>query len=278
MPDLHSNHSDPSLTSEKIDLSNCDREPIHLLSTIQPIGFLVAASADWIIIRLSANSPDWLGQPVDALLGSSLRTLFSAEALHTLRNRLAVLRGDDAVERAFALRLMEGGPAFDVAIHLSAGQIVLECEPSERDGDMSAGPLVRSLIARLQPTEAMGDFYREAARLLRALTGFDRVMVYKFTGDGSGEVVADATKPGIPSFLGLRYPASDIPKQARALYERNWLRIIADTSSEGVPIVPQLGPEGEPLDLSMLGWTAPRHLVPRSGCRHPNLKDRPHEP
>jgi light-regulated signal transduction histidine kinase (bacteriophytochrome)/CheY-like chemotaxis protein len=262
MPDLHSNYSDPSLTGETIDLSNCDREPIHLLSTIQPIGFLVAASADWIITRLSANAPDWLGQPVDALLGSSLRTLFSAEALHTLRNRQAVLRGDDAVERAFALRLMEGGPAFDVAIHLSAGQIVLECEPSERDGDMSAGTLVRSLIARLQPTEAIGDFYREAARLLRALTGFDRVMVYKFTGDGSGEVVADATKPGIPSFLGLRYPASDIPKQARALYERNWLRIVADTSSEGVPIVPQLGPEGEPLDLSMstLRAVSPIHL------------------
>ena len=262
MPDLHSNYSDPSLTSERIDLSSCDREPIHLLSTIQPIGFLVAASADWIITRLSANAPDWLGQPVDALLGSSLRSLFSAEALHTLRNRLAVLRGDDAVERAFALRLMEGGPAFDVAVHLSAGQIVLECEPSETDGDMNAGTVVRSLIARLQPTEAIGDFYREAARLLRALTGFDRVMVYKFTGDGSGEVVADATKPGVPSFLGLRYPASDIPKQARALYERNWLRIIADTSSEGVPIVPQLGPEGEPLDLSMstLRAVSPIHL------------------
>lgn len=259
MPQRHSN---PSLTGEEIDLSNCDREPIHLLSVIQPIGFLIAASADWIITRLSANAPDWLGQPVDALLGSSLRTLFSADALHTLRNRLAVLRGDDAVERAFALQLTEGGPAFDVAIHLSGGKIVLECEPSEKEGDMNAGTLVRSLIARLQTKEVIGDFYREAARLLRAMTGFDRVMVYKFAGDESGEVVADATKPGIPSFLGLHYPASDIPKQARALYERNWLRIIADTSSEGVPIVPQLDPEGETLDLSMstLRAVSPIHL------------------
>ncbi len=254
--------SDPGPTDEKIDLSNCDREQIHLVSAIQPIGFLVAASADSIITRLSANAPDWLGQPVDALLGSSLRTVFSAEALHKLRNRLAGLRGDDAVERAFAIRLIEGGPAFDVAIHLSADTIVLECEPSENDGDMNAGTLVRSLISRLQTKEVISDFYREAARLLRALTGFDRVMVYRFAVDGSGEVVADATRPGVPSFLGLHYPASDIPKQARALYERNWLRIIADTSSESVPIVPQLGPEGEMLDLSMSTMRAvsPIHL------------------
>ncbi len=255
-------HSDPSLTGETIELSNCDREPIHLLSTIQPIGFLVAASADWVIARLSANAPDWLGQSVDALLGSSLRTLFSAAALHALRNRLAVLRGDDASERAFGLHLFDIGPAFDVAIHLSAGKIVLECEPSDRDGDMNAATLVRSLISRLQTTEAISDFHREAARLLRGLTGFDRVMVYKFAADGSGEVVAEATRPGIPSFLGLHYPASDIPKQSRALSERNWLRIIADISSVGVPIVPQLGPEGDPLDLSMstLRAASPIHL------------------
>jgi light-regulated signal transduction histidine kinase (bacteriophytochrome)/CheY-like chemotaxis protein len=255
-------YSDASLASETIDLSNCDREPIHLLSTIQPIGFLVAASSDWIITRLSANAPTWLGQPVDVLLGSTLRALFTPEALHTLRNRLTVLRGDDAVERAFGLHLIKGQPPFDVAVHLSAGKIVLECEPSEPDHDMNAGTLVRSLVSRLQTTEAIGDFYRESARLLRALCGFDRVMVYKFNHDNSGEVVADATRVGTPSFLGLHYPASDIPKQARALYERNWLRIIADTSSEGVSIIPQLSPEGELLDLSMstLRSVSPIHL------------------
>jgi len=188
-------HSDPSLAAEQIDLSNCDREPIHLLSTIQPIGFLVAASSDWIITRLSANAPGWLGQPVDALLGSSLRALITPDALHTLRNRLAVLRGDDAVERAFGLRLLAHGPSFDVAIHLAGGKIILECEPSEAEGDIQAASLVRSLIARLQNTAEIGSFYREAARLLRALTGFDRVMVYRFNPDESGEVVVDATRP-----------------------------------------------------------------------------------
>jgi light-regulated signal transduction histidine kinase (bacteriophytochrome) len=254
--------SDPKLAAEQIDLSNCDREPIHLLSTIQPIGFLIAASTDWIITRLSANAPGWLGQPVEALLGSSLRALISPDALHTIRNRLAVLRGDDAVERAFGLRLFSHGPTFDLAIHLAGGKIILECEPTEAEGDIQATSLVRSLIARLQNTDEISSFYREAARLLRAMTGFDRVMVYRFNPDESGEVVADATRPGVPSFLGLHYPASDIPKQARALYERNWLRIIADTASEGVPVLPQLSPEGEALDLSMstLRAVSPIHL------------------
>ncbi len=255
-------NSDPSLASEQIDLTNCDREPIHLLSTIQSIGFLIAASSDWIITRLSDNAPDWLGQPVDALLGSSLRAVVTPEALHTIRNRLAVLRGNDAVERAFGLRLLADGPAFDVAIHLVDGKIILECEPSEAEGDIQAATLVRSLIARLQNATEISGFYREAARLLRALTGFDRVMVYRFNPDESGEVIADATRPGVPSFLGLHYPASDIPKQARALYERNWLRIIADTAAEGVAVVPQLSPEGEALDLSMstLRAVSPIHL------------------
>ncbi len=254
--------NDVRIADEPIDLGNCDRETIHLQSTIQPIGFLITASSDWIVTRLSANAPLWLGQPVDALLGSSLRSLITPDALHVLRNRLAVLRGDDSVERAFGLELLRGRPAFDVAVHLSHGKIILECEPSEAESEVQATTLVRSLIARLQTAEAIESFYREAARLLRALTGFDRVMVYRFNADESGEVVAHATSPGTQSFLGLHYPASDIPKQARALYERNWLRIIADVGAEGVPVVPQLSPEGEPLDLSMstLRAVSPIHL------------------
>ena len=255
-------HAGAGLPDTVVDLSNCDREPIHILSNVQPFGFLVATSSDWVIAQLSANAPAWLGQTLDALLGSSLRALIEPEALHTLRNRLAVLRGEDAVERAFSVRLIKDGPLFDISLYLSAGKIVLECEPSEEDAGFEAGSIVQALIARLQKTGDFEAFYREAARLLRALTGFDRVMVYRFKQDGSGEVVADATRSGVPSFLGLHYPASDIPKQARALYERNLLRLIADVAAEPSPLVPQLGPDGEPLDMSMsvLRSVSPIHL------------------
>eukprot|EP01030_Chromulinospumella_sphaerica_P028273 gene28273-28599_t len=87
-------------------------------------------------------------------------------------------------------------------------------------------------------------------------------MVYRFAPDGSGEVVGEACKPGIGTFFGLRYPASDIPQQARELYRRNLLRVIADVDAEPVPIVPQLDPSGRPLDLSlsMLRSVSPIHI------------------
>jgi light-regulated signal transduction histidine kinase (bacteriophytochrome) len=97
----------------------------------------------------------------------------------------------------------------------------------------------------------MTAFYNEGARQVRALTGFDRVMVYRFARDGSGEVVAESAKPGIGSFLGLHYPPSDIPAQARELYKRNLLRIITDVDADPVPVIPQLDENREPLDLSI---------------------------
>ncbi len=97
---------------------------------------------------------------------------------------------------------------------------------------------------------------------MRALTGFDRVMVYRFDPDGSGEVIAESARSSLDPYLGLHYPASDIPKQARALYERNWLRIIADVDAAPVPVLPARDPHGRLLDLSMssLRTVSPIHL------------------
>src|SRR5262249_4980448 len=94
-------------------------------------------------------------------------------------------------------------------------------------------------------------YFRVGARQLRALTGFDRVMVYRFANDGSGEVVGEAAAEGIGSFLGLHYPSSDIPQQARQLYLRTPFRIIADIEAEPVPILPKRDETGEPIDLSL---------------------------
>lgn len=118
------------------------------------------------------------------------------------------------------------------------------------------------MMSRLDHTETLEAFFREGARQARALTGFDRVMVYRFDEGGSGEVVAEAARAGIGSFLGLHYPASDIPVQARALYLRNLFRIIADVDAVAVPILPQLDEHGRPLDLSMsvLRSVSPIHI------------------
>ena len=250
-----------SQPTPEIDLSSCDREPIHILGAVQPFGFLIGLSADWIVTRASDNVAVWLERSVDALLGLPLDTVLDREAAHAIRGHLQTLRGPDAVDRVFGLRLVPGGVPFDVALHISGDTIVIEAEPSATE-HLSAGNLVRSMVSRLQQTVGFDPLCREAARQMRALTGFDRVMVYRFAEDFSGEVVAESVRSGLDPYLGLHYPASDIPKQARALYERNWLRIIADVDASAAAVLPQRDPDGQPLDLSLstLRTVSPIHL------------------
>lgn len=244
-----------------VDLTNCDREPIHILGAIQPIGFLIALTADWLVTRASANVEAFIGEAAEALLGRPLDDIFSKKAVHDLRNRAAILRGPDAVERLFDAELIEGRPRFDVAIHFSHGQVVIEAEPSSGEHGDATG-MVRSMITRLDQAADFPAFFREGARQVRALLGYDRVMVYRFAADGAGEVVAEAVRAGIGKFMGLRYPASDIPAQARELYKRNLLRLITDVSATPVPIKPERDETGQPLDLSLsvLRSVSPIHI------------------
>lgn len=246
---------------EAVNLTNCDREPIHILGAIQPIGFLLALSIDWIVERASANLPEFLGMTADQAIGQPLDALLSRDAVHGMRNRVAMLLGGDAVERIFGCSIHPDLKPFDIALHISGSQIVVEAEPASGEhGD--ATNTVRSMVARIDRAEKFEAFFNEGARLVRALTSFDRVMVYRFAADDSGEVVAEACRSGIGSFKGLHYPASDIPVQARALYRRNLLRVIASIDAVPVPIVPQLDAAGKPLDLSLsiLRSVSPIHI------------------
>ena len=232
----------------QVDLTSCDREPIHQIGAIQPVGFLIAISFDWLISRISANATDFLGGSVQTLLGTPLRDVFVTEAVHAIRNRLTMLRDADAVERIFAMQFQNGGGLFDASIHISGATIIIEAEPSQSPGDLNAGAMVRSMMSRMQ---GQTNLAREAVRLVQSVTGFDRVMIYWFHPDDSGEVIAERTRVGLEPFLGLRYPAEDIPRQARALLIRNPVRLLADVEALPSLLVPQLDAMREPLDLSM---------------------------
>jgi light-regulated signal transduction histidine kinase (bacteriophytochrome)/CheY-like chemotaxis protein len=244
-----------------VDLTNCDREPIHELGAVQPFGFLLALSTDWLIRRVSANADRFFGIAAEDLLGTSAIEILGEHAVHTLRNRLAMLRGPDAVERVFGLPVANGN-SFDFALHMLDDMVIVEGEESESEPPADAGSAIRAMMARLDATGDDASFFREGARQVRALTGFDRVMVYRFDTDGSGLVAAEAARPGIGSFLDLRYPASDIPQQARKLYLRTPFRIIADVDDVPVPILPQRDERGAPLDLSLsvLRAVSPIHV------------------
>jgi light-regulated signal transduction histidine kinase (bacteriophytochrome)/CheY-like chemotaxis protein len=246
----------------QVDLTNCDREPIHIPGSVQPFGFLIALLPDFSVGIASDNIGRFLGREPAEVLGRPASDFIFDAAIAAIRARVDFLAGPDAVERMFGVVLQEGGAPFDVAIHFSGAYLVIEAEPSVAEPGVNSGELVRLMLARVRKTAGVVELAQEAARQVRILTGFDRVMVYRFHPDGSGEVIAEAAALGLESFLGLHYPASDIPRQARVLYQRNWLRIIADINARPVRLTSTAAHNAAMLDLSMsvLRSVSPIHI------------------
>lgn len=235
-------------TTAQVDLTNCDREPIHIPGSIQPHGCLLACDVSArVVLRHSANAQTLLGVEGD-LNGRLLDEILDPEAVHTIRNALA--RSSEASRSAllFALKL-RGGRCFDVAVHMFKSTAIIEFEPAQTD---VAQPLelARTMIGRISAISSVDRLVRVTSRLIQGMFNYDRVMVYQFAQDGSGEVVSEAKRGDLESFLGQHFPATDIPQQARQLYLRNTIRIISDANFERIPVVPVLDPSGEPLDLS----------------------------
>ena len=247
---------------QQVNLSNCDREPIHQLGMIQNFGALIAVNSDWFVAHRSTNLEDILGEGRTIDIGDKLTGLFGRNALERLRSATANLAIDDQVERLFALALFDDGELFDCALHTSGGNTVIEIE-RHVDGDLDRQlAILRPIMSRLEKQEDVQSLADEAARQLRHSLQIDRVMVYRFRDDLSGEVIAEAAREDLEKFHGLRYPKSDIPNQARALYVRNRFRIIADVEAEPVAIEPGVSLDGDPLDLSMstLRAVSPIHI------------------
>ncbi len=244
-----------------MDLTTCDREPIHILGAIQSFGFLLSVNADWIVTRASENTHSHIGLDPGQLVGQLAERCIHKDVLHDIRGRLQLAGAPGVVERLFGQRLSLGGRLFDIALHQSGLETIMEFEPADAQ-EPAALLTLRTVFNSLERRVNQRDLCRDAARKVRALTGFDRVMIYRFDEDGSGEVVAESAVNGLAPFLGLRYPAADVPAQARTLYERNILRIIVDVDAAPVAIAPVLSPEGMPLDLSMsvLRSVSPIHL------------------
>jgi len=234
--------------TETVDLTNCDREPIHIPGSVQPHGCLLACDASvFMVLRHSANAPEMLsiageinGQPLDHFVGP--------DATHTLRNALATSNDATRPALVFGLRLPAGG-LFDVTIHRFKSNVIIEFEPTVEDHGHPL-ELARTLIGRISGITAIDKLTRDAARLVHAMLGYDRVMIYRFEHDGSGKVVSEYKRGDLESFLGQYFPASDIPQQARILYLKNTLRTISDANFLPVAVLPMLDASGEPLDLS----------------------------
>lgn len=252
-----------------IDLDNCAREPIHIPGSVQPRGVLaVLREPDFTIRQVSTNVDELLGRSVDDVLGRHLSALIGPDQAAAVQQAASAF-GDLRQRNPLHCVVDVAGEArvFDAILHREPrGVLLLELEIAYGERPFSfpnTYQAVRNSVEELNRATSLAELYDTTARAVRDLTGFDRVMVYRYDADYNGEVVAEQKRDDLNSFLGLHYPASDIPAQARALYEKNWLRLISDVDYRPAPLVPTVDPEsGTPLDLThaTLRSVSPIHI------------------
>jgi two-component system, chemotaxis family, sensor kinase Cph1 len=241
------------------DLSNCEREQIHLAGSIQPHGaLLLIRKTDGIVVQASANAADFLSLKRDAL-GCTIGELGGDLAAHLLP-----LLYSAPSENTVMIRCKAGNACveFDVLAHTPASDgLLIELERATPPVDLSKP--VETALKNIVGASSLRDLCEQTASIFKSLTGYDRVMVYRFDEDGHGEVFSERKEPQLEAFLGNRYPASDIPQIARKLYERNRVRVLVDVEYQSIPIVPRLCPlTGQDLDMSLcfLRSMSPIHI------------------
>ncbi|MER5890302.1 ATP-binding protein [Streptomyces sp. NPDC001941] len=236
------------------DLEECVREPIHLLGGVQSYGTLLAVDPDTGTVRVAAaNTADVLGTGHEDLVGGPVTRVLSADAWDEARD---AVRGPDADPQALLPVTVAGRTGdFDLSAHVSDGLVVLEFEPRRTEEAFRFAPFhrgVRRAVSRLREAADVEECCRAAVAEVRRLTGYERVVAYRFDGpEGPGEVIAEEAAEGWEPWLGLWFPATDIPPQARRLYRENWIRVIADVDDPTAGLHPPvLAAQGRPLDLS----------------------------
>ncbi|RYY13033.1 MAG: GAF domain-containing protein, partial [Chitinophagaceae bacterium] len=222
----------------KTDISNCDREPIHIPGRVQSHGFLLAIhQTNYTITYLSDNVSQYLGEDTANLLGSPLTNfieLLDRNAVSTDLIQALSLGKSQGFDLINPYKLTINGNPFYLIIHLSGENLVLEFETATLQYDVQH--VIGRSVADILSHRSIEGLLQRTAEEIKNMIEYDRVMVYKFLEDGHGEVIAEVKNEDLEPFLGLHYPASDIPKQARELYKLNMTRIIADVNSESAAI------------------------------------------
>lgn len=201
---------------------------------IQPHGFLIGVTPDWRIARASANIGDYLANPDASPLGQPLADVLGDEAVHTLRNRLSLLRDPDGSARVFALHASGTIRPIDVHMHMVGSDYIIEAQPATGQGGGDQIGLVRALAKRLDGLNRLNDLLGEGARQLRALTGFENVSLFRWT-DRTAELAAHCTRGDLA--------AAPVPMSGA-------LRLIVDADAPGVAI--KLGSKDGALDGCLL--------------------------
>ena len=252
-----------SLVDDSLNLTNCDREPIHIPGSIQPYGFLLGLDEHTKhVVQASANTGALLGIAAEELLGAGLERLLGPAQLAAVEALWPTL-GTAAQLLGTRLDGVAGHPLFKLILHRYDQLLWVEGEPVADTTSVLDLPTLNLTLDRLLTAETMLDMCQCTVEKVREFTGFDRVAIYRFDEDESGHVIAEALRPGMAPWLGLHYPATDIPQQARAMFLKNLLRFIPDAAYSPVALVPTLNPAtSRPPDMThaVLRSASPVHL------------------
>lgn len=245
-------------------LTNCDLEAIHQPGAIQPHGFLLCLDEQTHrIVQASANTGAMIGIEAQDLLEKGLDQLLGPNRLAEVEALLATLTETPKLLGA-RLEQVPGQPFYKMIMHRYDQLLWLEFEPvTESDTPPLDLPFLNAALSDMLAAGKVLEFCQHAVDQVRAISGFDRVAIYRFEADESGEIIAENIRPDLPPWLGLHYPASDVPVQARAMYLKTWLRFIPTATYKPVPMVPVNNPAtNRPPDMThaVLRSVSPLHL------------------
>ncbi|MEP0880990.1 ATP-binding protein [Trichocoleus sp. ST-U3] len=252
-----------------INITSLKEAPIHNASKVQPHGIIfVLAEPELTILQVSSNISTVFGISPENMLQKKLEEVLDPFQVDRIKAGLLEENLDFINPiKIWARRKGDEYLVFDGIFHRNAdGFLILELEPAisqENIPFLSFYHLARASINQLEKTSTLGDFCQIIVKEVRKVTGFDRVMLYKFDDDGHGSVLAEEKLESMEPYLGLHFPESDIPKPARKLFTSNWIRLIPDATSQSAELFPILNPVNQrPLDLtnSILRSASPCHI------------------
>ena len=246
-----------------VDLMRCEDEPIHIPGAIQSHGCLFEVSSEGKILRVSSNVRLLLGVSAHDLLEKPMQNALGSKPADWLAHTLP---GLPLASPSSARFVLDSGDAGTVIAHRYNDHDIVEWLPDAEHRVPAPDAMERALsgaMARARSATEMNTALQHIAEGVAAATGIDRVMVYRFHPDWHGEVVAESVQPDLSPYLGLHYPASDIPAQARWLYLASRARVITDVYSRDAILLDADPVVGEPqLDLShsVLRSVSPVHI------------------
>lgn len=253
------------MSNPQVDLNNCNIEPIHIPGLIQSHGFLIVVDQDLIIRFYSENIHNFLKLPDAPLLGqpvNSIEPIIGKNEPPNFINQLILFGKTNGFDQTNPFQTDIQGQPFHLIISQSDSLFLLEFEPSQSDLHLDIQKMVGRSISEMLADKNLQNLLNNTALQIKNIISYDRVMVYKFAEDGHGEVVAEAKNDDLESWLGLHYPASDIPQQARELYKVNLTRLIANVHTEASRILGEQVNAERSLDLtpSQLRAVSPIHI------------------